>query len=217
MNRKRIGPLDLAAAIILCGAIGTRILFAAAPASFDTPPADVAPGTVKMTRDVIAPPGEAARKPGLTSSNPLWAVPLSSLTATRERPIFLPSRRPYASPVAAARQHVEPVKPPPPAQPARPLLALVATVIGDSQSMAVFSDTTTGDTIRLRIEEGHAGWILRSVKGREAKLQKDGEIAILALPPHDSGASTDTAAVSPAPVPIPLPAHLLVRAPARRP
>ena len=216
MNRKRIGSLDLAAAIILCGAIGTRILFAAAPASFDTPPADVAPRTVKMTPDVIAPPSEAARKPGLTSSNPLWAVPLSSLTATRERPIFLPSRRPYAPPVAAAPQRVEPAKPPPPAQPARPLLALVATVIGDSQSLAVFADTTTGNTIRLRIEEGHAGWILRSVKGREAKLQKNGEIAILALPPRDSGASPDTAGLSPAPVPTPLPADLLARLPARR-
>ena len=216
MNRKRIGSLDLAAAIILCGAIGTRILLAAAPASLDTPLADVAPRTVEITPDVITPPGAAARRPGLMSGNPLWDLPLSSLTATRERPIFLPSRRPYAPPVAAAPQSVEPAKPPPPAQPARPRLALVATVIGDSQSMAVFADTTTGNTIRLRIEEGHAGWILRSVKGREAKLQKNGEIAILALPPRDSGASTDTAGVSPAPVPIPLPADLLARLPARR-
>src|SRR5438045_3679915 len=28
------------------------------------------------------------------SGNPLWTIPLASLTATRERPIFTPSRRP---------------------------------------------------------------------------------------------------------------------------
>ena len=217
MNRKRIVSLDLAAGIFLCGAIGTRILLAAAPASLDTPLADVAPRTVEITPDVITAPSAAARKPGLMSGNPLWDLPLSTLTATRERPIFLPSRRPYAPPVAAAPQPVEPVKSAPPAQPARPLLTLLATVIGDTRSMAVFADATTGNTIRLTIEEGYAGWILRSVKGREAKLQKDGEVAILALPPRDSGTSTDTAAVSPAPVPIPLPAHLLARARARRP
>ncbi len=46
------------------------------------------------------------RGPSRPSGNPLWAIPLSSLTATRERPIFLPSRRAPAPAVAATPQVV---------------------------------------------------------------------------------------------------------------
>ena len=63
--------------------------------------------------------------------NPLWAIPLSTLTATRERPIFLPTRRP-PSPVIA-NTPIEPTRPvaaPPPEQP--PRFALVGAVTGDN-------------------------------------------------------------------------------------
>ena len=43
------------------------------------------------------------------SGNPLWAVPLSLLSVTRDRPIFSPSRRPPPAAVAAAAV----VEPPP--------------------------------------------------------------------------------------------------------
>src|SRR5438445_6924776 len=50
------------------------------------------------------------------SGNPLWGVPLKSLSASRERPIFLPSRRPPAPAVRAA--YAEPPKSaPPPLEP----------------------------------------------------------------------------------------------------
>jgi general secretion pathway protein N len=181
------------------------MLLANTPAVPDAPAADVTPRTLEIAQDVIMPPSKAARQPGL-SGNPLWAVPLPSLTATRERPIFSSSRRPYAPPVAAAPQRIAPVKPPaPPAEPARPLLALVATVIGDTQSIAVFTETATSNIVRLRTEEGHAGWILRSVKGREATLQKDGETAILTLPPHDSAPSPTAAGLTQPLFSVPIP------------
>jgi len=197
MNRKRaIVSLGLAASIIFCGMMAARMLLAATPGSFDAAPADVAPSTVKITPDVIKPPTNVVQE-GEPKGNPLWAIPLGSLSATRERPIFTPSRRPPAS-VVAAPSPVEPAKPPPVA-PERPQLTLVGTVIGDATSIAVFVRTMTKDTVRLRMGEGHDGWILRSVKGREATLQKDSETAVLGLMP--SGASTD----------------ILVRLPARRP
>jgi general secretion pathway protein N len=120
----------------------------------------------------------AAVQPG----NPLWAVPLSALTATRERPIFSASRRPPPPP-AAARPVVQ-VRPAPPraAGSQRPRMSLVGTVAG-AEGIAVFVDQTTQTIVRLRTGEGHEGWVLRTVGAREVTLQNDRETAILALPP----------------------------------
>jgi general secretion pathway protein N len=113
------------------------------------------------------------------SGNPLWAIPLGSLTATRERPIFLPSRRPPA--VAAAP--VEPPKSaPPPAEPERPALRLLGIVTGTTEGFAIFISDTTRNIIRLKTGEGHEGWILRSVKAREAVLEKNRRSAVIELP-----------------------------------
>ena len=112
------------------------------------------------------------------SGNPLWAIPRESLTATRERPIFLPSRRP---PPALAAARVE--TPPPPAPEAqRPALRLLGIVTGATEGLAVFVSETTQNVIRLKTGEGHEGWILRSVKAREAVLENNRRSAVMALP-----------------------------------
>jgi hypothetical protein len=117
--------------------------------------------------------------------NPLWSIPVKTLTATRDRPIFSPSRRPPPSPVIAAPQ----VLPPPvskPTEPERPPLALVGTVTGEQEAFGIFLDQTANKIVRLRLGDDHYGWILRQVRGREVVLQKDGETAFLALPPPGS-------------------------------
>jgi hypothetical protein len=133
---------------------------------------DRAPETPRL-RDLGA--GSDAR------GNPLWAIPLQSLNVTRDRPILLPSRRPPAPVVAGAPP--TPVPPgPPPAEPERFQLALVGAVAGDSDGIAVFVDQTTQGIVRLRSGESHAGWILRSVKGREVTVEKGRNSILLALP-----------------------------------
>jgi general secretion pathway protein N len=116
--------------------------------------------------------------------NPLWAIPLKSLTATRERPIFLPSRRPPAPLAVAAPPPAAPPPPPPPGapEPERPRLSLVGAVVGDSEAIAIFFDQSNQGIIRLRTGENHLGWTLSAVKGREATLQKGRETIQLALP-----------------------------------
>jgi general secretion pathway protein N len=117
--------------------------------------------------------------------NPLWSIPVKTLTATRDRPIFSPSRRPPPSPVIAAPQ----VLPPPvskPTEPERPPLTLVGTVTGEQEAFGIFLDQTANKIVRLRLGDDHYGWILRQVRGREVMLQKDGETAFLALPPPGS-------------------------------
>ena len=127
-------------------------------ASGSVPPAATLPGT----------------RHSIGSGNPLWAISLASLTATGERPIFSPTRRP--PPVA-----VKPVVTQLPSA-AQPLLALVGAIAGESEGIAIFLDGTTKGIIRLRTGETHAGWTLQEVKAREAVLEKDHKTAVLAIP-----------------------------------
>src|SRR5208282_1079158 len=133
------------------------------------------------------------------TGNPLWAIPLESLTSTRERPLFSPSRRP--PPAAAVAASPAPAPPPPkPAEPDHPPLTLVGTVVGETQSIGVFVDQVTKNVIRLRTGEGHAGWTLRAIHGREATFEKDQRVATLALPARNG---TDQVAASvPPPTPV---------------
>jgi general secretion pathway protein N len=113
--------------------------------------------------------------------HPVLPIPLSKLSMTRDRPIFSPSRRPpppTALPVIA--KQVEPAKP---AEPEQPPLILVGTVAGEDNGIAVFVEQSTENTIRLRVNESHQGWTLRSIQGREVTLLKDRKSSVLALAP----------------------------------
>jgi len=149
-------------------------------------PAAPAPVVVVKPPDQPAPAPERAR-----SANPLWAIPLATLSSTRERPIFSPSRRPPTPPPVAAVPVAKP--PPPPSKPARadrPQLSLVGTIVADDdQSFGIFIDQTTRASLRLKIGEDHLGWKLRSVHGREATFERDHQITILTIPqPFDDPA-----------------------------
>jgi hypothetical protein len=162
--------------------------------------------------DVTAKPTEAST----VAANPLWAIPLSALTATRMRPLFTPSRRPPA-PVVASVPVAAPRPPPTPlALPQHPNLTLVGTVAGENEGVAVFIDTTTRDTVRLRTGEGHIGWILQSVERRAATLQKGDQTETLALPkPMETQATPPV--VTALPPPPPPPPTLGASAPAKAP
>jgi general secretion pathway protein N len=151
--------------------------FAAAPAGQDMPPDGMAAGAGITILEPSKPVLATKTQP---RGNPLWAIPLSTLTATRERPIFLPTRRPPAPVIANVP--VEAPKPvaAPPEQP--PRLALVGAVSGENESIAVILDQATNGVFRLRTGQNHDGWVLNSVRGREATLQKDQKTIVLNLP-----------------------------------
>jgi hypothetical protein len=140
-----------------------------------------------------APAAEPGRE---VPANPLWAIPLKQLSNTRERPIFSPSRRPPAPAVAGPPPPEAAVRAPPKsAGPQSPELALIGTVIGENDSIAVFVDEATKNAVRLRTGDAHKGWMLQSVRGREATLEKDRESVLLSLP--QPGAE-QTASIPPA-------------------
>src|SRR5882672_11173937 len=140
---RRLAPyVGLAAALLI--SVGAR--GANPPSAMDLPPSNVMPAPVDMS------PGAAPRVDRSDpSGNPLWAIPLSALTATRERPLFLPSRR---APVPAVANTPVAVAPPPAApavaEPEQPPLVLVGAVASETEGFAVFLDRATNTVIRLK-------------------------------------------------------------------
>jgi general secretion pathway protein N len=113
-------------------------------------------------------------------ANPLWGIPISLLSATRERPIFSASRRPPVPlpppmPVAEA-------PPPPPGAPEPPPFTLIGTAVGMPRNVALVLDQTTKSLVRLHVGEAASGWYLRSVDPRTMTVEKNGHVAILTLP-----------------------------------
>ena len=182
------------------------------PGALDLPPSNVIPAPVDVAP--TAPP--RVERPADPTGNPLWAIPLSSLTATRERPIFLPSRRPPAPAVAGTPVVVAPPPPSPTAEPEQPPLVLVGAIAGDSEGFAVFLDQATNDVVKLRTGQDHHGWVLRSVKGREATLEKNKRSTTLALP-SPTGFGEQAATPPPAPMLPRPPAGMFPRIPGLSP
>jgi hypothetical protein len=158
-----------------------------------------APATT--VRVVVAPAAPTPER--ALSANPLWAIPLTQLSVTRERPIFSPSRRPPPAAVAA-----EPavVKAPPARkrEPEPPQLALVGTIASDEEGFGIFLDQSTKTALRLKVGEDYQGWKLRAIQGREVTLEKDQQAAVLTLPTPGAGPSGEVRLLPASAVKMPL-------------
>ena len=196
--RKR---LPVGSSAIACAVAALACAFASANALTATGRFYAAVATA--TPVATAPLTSKSHQPALSKyrGNPLWAIPLDSLSATRERPLFSPSRRPPSVAVA-----VPPPPPPPPKveAPEQPQLSLVGTVIGSAGRIGVFTDQATKAVVRLSIGEGHDGWILQAIDEREATLERDRRDVTLALPSRNGMEQQGTtipalAAVAPQP------------------
>jgi general secretion pathway protein N len=186
-----LGVILLSSGMLMLGP--TLQLLAATSSILDVLPNDVigaASDTVEVgTVKPLAGPKRAGGKP-LPSGNPLWAIPLSALTATQERPIFSASRRP--PPRAVIAPAVDQVSAPAPqvaTEPERPALALIGAVVGESDAIAIFLDRTNQKIVRLRQGETHAGWVLSSVLGREVILKRADRSEVLGLQRTDGPAA----------------------------
>jgi hypothetical protein len=148
--------------------------------SAESPGVTAVPPTPPVTTvRVVAPPtGPAPER--VQSANPLWAVPLAQLSATRERPIFSPSRRPPPSAVAAEPAIVKTVVRK--KEPEAPQFVLVGTIASDEEGFGIFLDQSTKGALRLKVGEDYQGWKLQAIRGREVTMEKDQQAAVLALP-----------------------------------
>jgi len=117
------------------------------------------------------------------SANPLWAIPLTRLSVTRDRPIFSPSRRPPPPVVASDPAPVPPPPPPRKKEAEPPPLSLVGTIASDEESFGIFLDHATKQPLRLKVGEDYQGWKLLAINGRQVTMEKDQQAAVLTLPP----------------------------------
>ena len=171
-------------------------LDAAPPARVDTPatpslwdqPASPAPVVVN-----VAAPKKPAESERVNGANPLWAIPLTTLMMTRDRPIFSPSRRPPPPAVAPAPVVAVPPPRPKPVKVERPQLALVGTIGSPEESFGIFVDQTTKAALRLRIGEEYQGWRLRAVAPREVILEHEQKTTVFSLPSPDARAAPPVA------------------------
>jgi len=125
----------------------------------------------------VPPSGVATPAAPRARGNPLWSIPLATLSATRERPLFSPSRRPRLLQLAAAPSSPAPTGD----QNPRPSLTLVGAIAGDAEGMAIFLDNNSKRLVRLKTGESHSGWILQLVQRREVVLQRGQHRIILPL------------------------------------
>lgn len=144
-----------------------------APSTWSEPTTSVVEVTIPP-----AAPSPAVERP--LSANPLWAMPVKQFSVTRERPIFLPSRRPPAPPSTVTVAKV--IAPPKPKEPEQPQLSLVGTIASDEDRFGIFIDQATKAVLRLRVGEDFQGWKLQSVNGREVALQKNQQSFVVTLP-----------------------------------
>ncbi len=150
------------------------------------PPALAAETNPVAAVQIVAPRAPVPVSERALSANPLWAIPLAQLSATRDRPIFSPSRRPppaAVTPAEVPKVAVVPI----PREPESPQLTLVGTVASDDEGFGIFLDQSTNAVFRLRVGEDYQGWKLRSVQGRETTLEKDQRVVPLALPQPSVG------------------------------
>jgi general secretion pathway protein N len=121
------------------------------------------------------------------SGNPLWSIPLASLSATRERPLFSASRRPSPADVTKGAATVVAVAAETSAPPEATNLTLMGTVVGTNVSFAILINSATGAASRLFKGDQESGWRLRSVEPRLVILEKDARSVTLELPKAAEG------------------------------
>jgi len=209
MTGNRTAKLTIA--LLACAALSAWAVAATPPAGLDTPESALNLG-LEPSADR---PAVAITREQAPTGNPLWGIPLRILTATRERPLFSPSRRPPSPAIAAPAPAPRPVVAAKPPEPDHPLLTIVGTIVSASEGIGLFIDQTTNEVIRIHTGQEHGGWMLRSVHGREANFEKKELTSTLALPaPSATSAAAPTLAGMGQPVPTPLPVAAQAPAPA---
>jgi general secretion pathway protein N len=108
--------------------------------------------------------------------SPLAAYPLDRLSATRQRPLFSPGRRPPAPPPAPT---IAAAPPPPPPQP--PKLILFGIVMDADDAHAIVGTGTADKTRRVRIGDDIGGWKVTQIEGRKLVLSLNDRSATFTL------------------------------------
>jgi NADH dehydrogenase FAD-containing subunit len=128
------------------------------------------PARNKAPDRVLPPVAATAPPPG----SPVAALLLERFLATREHPLFSPTRRPPPPPPA-------PVVSRPPGPPKPPELTLHGTVMNAGEARALVSLGTKDKMLRLRIGDNIEGWKVTQIETRRLVLSLEDRSAIFML------------------------------------
>jgi hypothetical protein len=109
-------------------------------------------------------------------ANPLGAHPLDQLSATRERPLFAPSRRPPPPPPPPVVQRVEPPKPIDP-----PSVVLIGIVTEGGEARALIRTQSSNKVARARLGDEVGSWTVTAIEPRRLTLSHDDRSVSFAL------------------------------------
>jgi hypothetical protein len=124
---------------------------------------DKAPDRVLSPAAVPAPP----------PVSPVAALSLERFSATRERPLFSPTRRPPPAPPAPVVS--------PPSPPAPPKIALLGTVMDAGEARALVKLEGTDKMLRLRIGDNIGGWKVTEIETRTLVVSREDRSASFTL------------------------------------
>jgi hypothetical protein len=111
-------------------------------------------------------------------ANPVAAQSLDELSATLNRPLFSPGRRPPAPPPPPpVVQTTAPPAPPP----SRPDLMLLGVVMDGEGARAVIRTGGNKKILRAQIGDDIDGWKVSQIEGRKVVLSLDGRFATFTL------------------------------------
>jgi hypothetical protein len=116
---------------------------------------------VPVHADELAPPQALSA----IAANPLAAHSLDEFAATRDRPLFIPGRRPLPLPMAHS---VEPRLALP------PNLTLFGILVDAEGPSAIVRDTPAGKAVRVRVGDDLDGWKIVQIDDRQLVLSFDG-------------------------------------------
>jgi len=113
-----------------------------------------------------------------SDDNPMGVLSLSQLDATRQRPLFSPSRLPPAPPPQPIELPVVQAHETPPTPPAVVLLGVVTTIAGPQ---AIIKPTPTEKARTIHIGDEIAGWKATEIEPRRIVLVHDTQSSDIAL------------------------------------
>jgi general secretion pathway protein N len=123
--------------------------------------------------------GEPAVPSGLPSGdvlvNPLASRPLEGLSATRDRPLFAPTRRPPPQLAAPVVRAVEATPAPPPS------VVLLGIITEANEARALVRTDASDKVVRARLGDEIGGWKVTQIEPRRLVLSIDDRSVSFAL------------------------------------
>lgn len=134
-----------------------------------------------MTQADEAAPADPAAS--AAAGGALAGIPLATLSATRDRPLFLPARRRPAPPPAQVALEPAPPPPLPVAQEPPPRLTLLGIIRSrKTGGAAVVLDETDHTSLSLKPGDDRHGWVVQAIDGNIVTLKNGERVVRLTYP-----------------------------------